>query len=134
MPEESRANNVRPYDALPISVMSTHTSGCFLILSLRRGYFFGVADTFSMRMMRRSPAVGRVYCSSPTTAPPSSFAAFSACAAVSDGPFMAAKIPPFFTKGRQYSVSTGMAATALAVAISNCSRSSESCAPSSALA
>ena len=72
--------------------------------------------------------------SSPTISPPSSFAAVSACSAVSDGPFIAANTPPCFTNGRQYSVNTGMAATALAVAMSNCSRSSGSFAPSSALA
>ena len=38
----------------------SHTSGCFLILSLRRGYFCGVGAVFRIRISFRSPAVGRV--------------------------------------------------------------------------
>ena len=38
----------------------SHPSGCFLILSLRRGYFCGVGAVFRIRISFRSPAVGRV--------------------------------------------------------------------------
>ena len=38
----------------------SHPSGCFLILSLRRGYFCGVGTVFRIRISFRSPAVGRV--------------------------------------------------------------------------
>ena len=56
--------------------------------------------------------------------PPKSFAALAAATASSlaEAPFIATKLPPFFTRGRQYSAKAGSAATALAQAISYLSR------------
>ena len=45
---------------IPLLNAVSHPSGCFLILSLRRGYFCGVGAVFRIRISFRSPAVGRV--------------------------------------------------------------------------
>ena len=99
-----------------------------------RGYCFGVSRTFRITNNRRASFCSSEYKNVSSSSPPSRFTCSMASSTVSFGPFNAKNIPPTFTNGKQYSHSSGIAATALAHATSNCSRKSGCFPPNSALA
>ena len=98
------------------------------IFPLGLGYFAGVCDSLSITISVLESPPGREYLSTREILPPSSpipLAAASASASASAGlPLRAKKLPPGLTSGRQYSQRTLRRATALAVATSYFSLSS----------